>query len=63
MNNYIDEMAARQRYQDLLRFAEQERLAHTLIAGRPAQRLVLIAGLSSLFQLFKLRFKPQAKAS
>jgi hypothetical protein len=63
MYNYTDEMSARQRHQDLLRWAEQQRLAHALIARRPAQRLVLIAGLGSLLQLFRLRFKPQAKAS
>ncbi len=63
MNNYTDEMAARQRHQDLLRWAEQQRIVHALIARRPAQRLVLIAGLSSLLQLFRLRFKPQTKAS
>lgn len=63
MNNYTDEMAARQRHQDLLRWTEQQRLARALIARRPAQRLVLIARLGSLLQLFRLRFKPQAKAS
>jgi hypothetical protein len=63
MYNYTDEMSARQRHQDLLRFAEQQRLAHALIARRPAQRLGLIAGLGNLLQLFRLRFKSPAKAS